>query len=56
MSAESAKEDVWTQDEVTRWIKLYTEKLCVVYSTPDIHRVIKWNRMRWAVHVACMEE
>ena len=27
-----------------------------LYSSPNIVRVIKWNRMRWAGHVTRMEE
>ena len=40
-------------DEVTgEWRRLHNEELndC----SPNIVRVIKWRRMRWAGHVACM--
>ena len=45
------------RDEVTgEWRKLHNEELNFLYSTPNIVRVIKSRRMRWAGHVACMEE
>jgi hypothetical protein len=45
------------KDEVTEdWRKLHTEGLNDVYSSPNIVRVIKSRRMRWAGHVACMGE
>ena len=43
------------RDEVTvEWRKLHNEELNDLYSSPNIVRVIKWRRMRWAGHVACM--
>ena len=43
------------RDEVTReWRRLHKEKLNDLYSSPNIVRVIKSRRMRWARHVACM--
>ena len=43
--------------EVTReWSKLHNEELNDLYSSPNIVRVIKSKRMRWAEHVACMGE
>jgi len=43
------------RDELTgEWGKLHTEELYDLYSSPDIIRVIKSRRMRWAEHVACM--
>ena len=45
------------RDEVTgQWRRLHSEKLNDVYSSPNIVRVIKSKRMRWAGHVACMNE
>jgi hypothetical protein len=38
------------------WKKLHNEELNDMYSSPNIVRVIKWRRMRWAGHVAHMEE
>jgi len=43
------------KDEVTgEWRRLYKEKLNDLYSSPNIVRVIKLRRMRWAGHVVCM--
>jgi hypothetical protein len=36
------------------WRKLHDDELHSLYSTPNIVRVIKLRRMRWAGHVACM--
>jgi len=45
------------RDEVTReWRKLHNEELNNLYSSPNIVRVIKSRRMRWAGHVARMGE
>jgi len=38
------------------WRKLHNEELIDLYASPNIVRVIKWIRMRWAVHVARMGE
>jgi hypothetical protein len=44
-------------DEVTgEWRKLHKEELNDLYSSHNIVRVIKPRRMRWAGHVARMEE
>ena len=32
------------------------EELKDLYSSPSIVQVVKWRRMRWAGHVACMGE
>jgi hypothetical protein len=43
--------------EVTgEWSKLHNEEFHILYSSPNIIRQIKSRRMRWAVHVARMEE
>jgi len=42
-------------DEVRgEWRKLHKEELNDLYSLPNIVRVVKWRRMRWAGHVARM--
>ena len=38
------------------WRKLHNEELNDLYPSPNIVRVIKWRGMRWAWHVARMEE
>ena len=41
------------RDEVTgEWRKLHDEELSDLYSLPNIVRVVKSRRMRWAGHVA----
>jgi hypothetical protein len=43
------------RDEVTgKWRRLHNEELNDLYSSPNIIRVIKSRRMRWAGHVACI--
>ena len=45
------------RDEVTGgWRKLHNEELSDLYSLPNIVRVVKSRRMRWAGHVARMWE
>jgi hypothetical protein len=45
------------RDEVTgEWRKLHNEELNDLYSLPNIVRVVKSRRMRWAGHVAHMGE
>ena len=45
------------RDEVTgEWRKLHNEDLNDLYTLPNIVRVVKSRRMRWAGHVARMGE
>ena len=45
------------RDEVTgEWRKLYNEEMNDLYSLPNIVRLVKSRRMRWAGHVARMGE
>jgi hypothetical protein len=48
---------VLKRDEVTgEWRKFHNKELNDLYSSPDVLRVIKWRRMRWAGHVARIGE
>jgi len=43
------------RDEVAeKWRKLHNEEVNYLYSSPNIVRVIKSRKMRWARHVARM--
>jgi hypothetical protein len=44
------------RDEDGSWIKLHNDELHSLYSSPNVIRVIKSRRMRWAGHVARMGE
>jgi hypothetical protein len=45
------------RDEVTReWRKLHNEEVNDLYSSPNIVRLIKSRRLRWAGHVARIGE
>ena len=45
------------RDEVTgEWRILHNEEINDLYSSPNIVRVIKSSKMRWAAHVARMGE
>jgi hypothetical protein len=45
------------RDEVTGvWRRLHNKELYAVYSSPNIIRVTKSRRLRWAGHVARMGE
>jgi hypothetical protein len=45
-------ENVPTDGVVCEWRKLHNEELHDLYFAPNIIRVIKLRRMRWAGHVA----
>jgi hypothetical protein len=43
------------RDGVTgMWRKLHNEEINDLYCSPNIVRVVKWGRVRWAGHVARM--
>jgi hypothetical protein len=44
------------REEDGSWGKLHNDELHSLYSSPNIVRVIKSRRMRWAGHVARMRE
>jgi hypothetical protein len=45
------------RDEVTReWRKIHNEDLNDLYSSPNIVRVVKFGRIRWAGHLASKGE
>ena len=45
------------RDEVTmEWRKLHNEELNDLYCSPNIVRVIKSRKLRWAGHVSCKGE
>jgi hypothetical protein len=45
------------RDDVTEeWRRMHNEELNDLYCSPNIVRVIKWRRLRWAGHVARMGE
>jgi hypothetical protein len=44
------------REEDGSWRKLHNDELHDLYSSPNIVRMIKSRRMRWAGHVACMGE
>ena len=44
------------RDEIGEWRRLHNEELHSFFRSPNIVRVIKSRRLRWAGHVARMEE
>jgi hypothetical protein len=44
------------REEDRSWRKLHNDELHSLCSSPNIVKVIKSRRMRWAGHVACMGE
>jgi hypothetical protein len=43
-----------TNEVVVGWRKLHMEELCNIHSLPNIMRMFKSRRIRWAGHKACM--
>jgi len=52
------EENIWTEEgrDIGKWRRLHNEELNDLYPSPNIVRVIKLRRMRWAWHVARMGE
>ena len=46
----------WRVEVTGEWRRLHNEELYDLYCSPNIVRVIKLRRMRWAGHVECMGE
>ena len=44
------------RDENGEWRRLHNDELHSLYCSPNIVRVIKSRRLRWAGHIARMEE
>jgi hypothetical protein len=44
------------RDQNVEWRRLHNEELHSLYRSPNIVRVIKSRRVRWAGHVARMED
>ena len=44
------------RDENGEWRRLHNEELHSLYRSPNIVRVIKFRRLRWAGHLTRMEE
>ena len=45
------------RDEIIgEWRRLHNAELHALYSSPNIIRNLKSRRLRWAGHVACMEQ
>jgi hypothetical protein len=53
---EEIDEDIWKREEGGSCRKLHNDELHNLYSSPNIVRMIKSRRMRWAGHVARMGE
>jgi len=43
-------------DNMEDWRRLHNEEINVLHCSPNVVRVIKWRRMRWAGHVARVGE
>ena len=44
------------RDENGEWRRLYNEELHSLYHSPNIGKVTKFRRLRWAGHVVRMEK
>ena len=44
------------RDEIVEWKRLHNEEVHILYYSPNRVRVIKSRKLRWAGHVARMEE
>jgi hypothetical protein len=55
---EQGVENIWTEEGLNNWRleKMHSEELHNLYSSPNIIRITKPRRMRWARHVTCMGE
>ena len=57
ISKEDPEANIWPKaDENGEWRRLHNEELHSLYRSPNILRVIKSRRLRWAGHVARLEE
>ena len=49
--------NIWhKRNEKEEWRRLHNEELYSLYGSPNIIKVIKSRRLRWAGHVARLEE
>ena len=46
----------WAQEENVEWRRLHNEELHSLYRSPNVVMVITSRRLRWAGHIARMEE
>ena len=44
------------RDENGEWRRIHNEELHSLYRSPNIVRVVKYRRLRWAGHVARIKE
>ena len=44
------------RDENGEWRRLHNEELHSLYRSPNVVRMIKYRRLRWAGHIARIEE
>ena len=54
---QDSEENIWVQrDENEDWRRLYNEERHSLYRSPNRVKVIKSRRLKWADHVARMEQ